>query len=333
MAKFGDLPNELILNILSYLSWRELGITAQISRRFNMLSDDPVLWNPLLRSGFRDTTPGAAKKVFLTNPAARMYCIGFDKPGRRYLDQVVQDVIMQRDLSEIQLCHLRSVAFKKELYKVNNSQDTVTVINDAILNSSPEQTQELNTQQLAGIRAGLVREQVAFDWFSEGHVLCARREQPYVKYTGLTNDQAFVVADGRTREQAITLSNDALQSAQLGTDYASFFGACGAWNLRGQGPSPWVSGLGIFQSCAVVTANIPQAVVKDLNKAQVRGVLAGLTREQVYHAWFTLTHALAAESGIPYVAYERLSEDQVWAVVNGANCEETKGWPFSLRWI
>ena len=48
-----------------------------------------------------------------------------------------------------------------------------------------------------------------------------------------------------------------------------------------------------------------------LSAAQLRGISAGLTEEQVNHNWFWMSHAEAAEAGIDYEEYQELTPLQV----------------------
>ena len=47
MSKFEDLPNEIIIKILSHLKKIELGHCAQVSKRFHEISRNESLWQQM----------------------------------------------------------------------------------------------------------------------------------------------------------------------------------------------------------------------------------------------------------------------------------------------
>ncbi|MGD9152652.1 MAG: hypothetical protein PVG30_03210 [Gammaproteobacteria bacterium] len=71
--------------------------------------------------------------------------------------------------------------------------------------------------------------------------------------------------------------------------------------------------------------SLPQQVI-GLNEYQLRGIRAGLTREQVNHKWFDYWHAEAAKKGISYEQYQGLTENQVeYGILKGLKREQVIG--------
>ncbi|MDO8953998.1 MAG: hypothetical protein Q7V63_04020 [Gammaproteobacteria bacterium] len=75
---------------------------------------------------------------------------------------------------------------------------------------------------------------------------------------------------------------------------------------------------------AISSALCPETT--ELNSFQIRGLDAGLSKEQVSRILFTAHHAMAAECGFKYVEYAGLTEDQISeGLLKGLSREQVEG--------
>ena len=148
--------------------------------------------------------------------------------------------------------------------------------------------QDLSKAQVLGVKAGLTREQVSYDWFSYGHARAAKQGCAYELYQGLSNWQAFGVSWGLTREQVNHdwFSNEHYHAAKQGCDYELYQG---------------------------------------LSNEQVLGVQIGLTRGQVNNDWFDISHYYAAKKGCDYESYQGLSYQQARGIRGGLKRVQVEG--------
>ena len=150
------IGNDVILLIMSFLSIREYGVIAQVSRGMRTLSANHFLWNCLLKPNFQTVEPGVAKKIFLENPAAREKHVFFDQAGKDYVAGFIKQRIQEEALTDIQSDYLCSNRFQSRLWwsKVSMRAIEEQIACD-IQATSPQSLQGFNNAQIKGVQSGL----------------------------------------------------------------------------------------------------------------------------------------------------------------------------------
>ena len=165
---FSNMPDAVILLVLSCLNIQEHSVVAQVSQSLRTLSADHFLWNCLLKSDFRTTIPGAAKRIFLENPAARAKYASFDQAGKTYLSELIEQRIQEHGLTPVQADNLRSGQFSANwLWTQVNTEAIERQIAQRIEATSPQQMQGFSEAQVRGVRSGLAPGETQHPWYRE----------------------------------------------------------------------------------------------------------------------------------------------------------------------
>ncbi|MDF2939871.1 MAG: hypothetical protein K0R66_513 [Gammaproteobacteria bacterium] len=159
-----------------------------------------------------------------------------------------------------------------------------------------EQLEGLDQYQIQGLHAGLSKEQVNHKWFEGSHAEAARKGIPYETYAGLSNVQVGGgILQGLSREQV----------------NHEWFSVAHADAAREGIPYETYAGLSDVQVGDGILQGLTREQVEGLFYWQIKGVFAGLSREQVNHSWFGSNHVNAAGMGIPYKVYAHLPDSEV----------------------
>jgi hypothetical protein len=196
-----NLSPEVLGEILSRLSPKELNDARRTSRQFEKLCDENAIWEKFLK---KEHQIRPYKNTYIQHPEARQPGhIHYDQTGRDYLNSLIdQELHNNQTLTDTQRAHLGSALVRK---LIQNEKLTIT---QAVQDSSPSQVEGLNADQIRGIKDGLTREcikadltreQVNHDWFKNPHAHAAKNGIPYEQYQGLSYDAARGVSDGLHR--------------------------------------------------------------------------------------------------------------------------------------
>jgi hypothetical protein len=194
--------------------------------------------------------------------------------------------------------------------------------------------------QQKGIEAGLSVAQVSYDWFKYNHFLAAKAGIPYEQYQGLTESQiAYGILRGLNRDQVEGVIEDWCLEWRLGGMVSGL--------TKTQVNQPWFrishcraaeEGFSYESYQGLTETQVNSGIRKGLSREQVewatgdesdyqlRGMVAGLSKEQVNHAWFGVEHATAAEEGFLYESYQGLTQCQVSeGIRKGLSREQAEG--------
>jgi len=205
---------------------------------------------------------------------------------------------------------------------------------DGILKGlSREQVVGLTYFQIRGIKAGLTREQVNHKWFSYTHAEAAERKIPYEQYRGLSYEEVDGILQGLSRKQVVGLDEWQIRGMLAGLTREqvnhAWFSIGHAEAAEKKIPYKRYNGLSNMEASGI-SKGLSKEQLVGLNDDQIQGMIAGLTREQVNHAWFSNAHAYAAEKKIPYQVFAGLAQIQVNRAVKAYESAKDKGLKFGL---
>jgi len=179
---FNDIPNHVLIEILSNLAPKDLSTTALLSKKLKMLSNSNALWREFLKEGKQDQqscNPNSTqnKTTYIEKPEVRKVgYIHYDQAGRDYLNGLVdQELQNNQNLTHRQKKYLRLPLTKeliqteqltiKQVLSSNFGKHTIEAIKDYGMKS--KDIQGLDEYQIEVMRkTKLTRKQVLSQNFS-----------------------------------------------------------------------------------------------------------------------------------------------------------------------
>ncbi|MGD9109129.1 MAG: F-box protein [Gammaproteobacteria bacterium] len=293
---FGKIPNEIIIEIFSCLSPKDLTQINLVNKMFYKLSKSNAVRGRFLKKDKRNKNENNIygkedEKNYRQHVTFRRTgYIHYGKAGKNYLENRINATLKRTGLTDVQKAHLGSARVRQLI-----CTERLT-IEEALYNSSPTQVIDLNKYQIQGIKAGLTREQVKNSWFSYWHAKAAVANISYDQYKELTMDQVrYGILKGLERGQVVGLNWCQIEGMGAGlTQEQVMHDWFGYWHAK------------------AAKNNIPYNQYKGLTLLQIKyGIFNDLKRWQVENDWFGYWHGKAAENNIPYDQYKGLTEDQV----------------------